>query len=961
MKKNIQPTRDELLERLAEAERKIAKLEAEKETTAHVSNAGAIAQDHSVAAGAGGIAIGGHVHGDVYMGNSPADELEAIRIYCKVLINSCRQLPLRGLDLEGSDPASGSKPLDLVQVYVDQDTKSSISPERLQKALQIGHVPEPTNRNDRVAGIAKSEGNKEEKLEPLPALAAVILARHTVILGNPGSGKSTFINHLGTCLALNVLEPDEGWLRRLPGWPGNDAANIPLTVVLRDFAAGLPVKSQKPDSRDLWDFIISCLARKNLGFAEAPLRKELEQGRAIILLDGMDEIADRLRQKLVRDAVNAFADRYPRCRCIVTCRTLAYQNPRWHLDGFRDFELAPFSSHQISRFIQSWYLELGQKGVVKPEESENLANRLQEAVKRSDIWRLVNNPLLLTVTALVHTHKGRLPDARAVLYEETVDILLWRWEQMKTSDREAPPLRQLLMDAGRTDVDLKRFLWRIAFEAHQSGAAAEGHALADIGELYLQKELAELHPDKDRKWAFEMIQAMKMRAGLLIERVADVYTFPHRTFQEYLAGAHLAAKTQFSKHAGQLAEDRMLWREVILLAVGRLVYLSGDTEKPLALTAELCPKSVKDNSDCWTKVWLAGEVLNEIGRNRVNDSELGRDLLQRVQGQLVNLVQKGKLTARERTAAGDSLGHLDDSRFDPNCWYLPSEPMFGFIEIPAGPFLMGSDKKVDHDAFADEYPQHSVDLPPYFIARYPVTIGQFGAFVRDSGYSWQYISKNRSLMNRPVVYVTLHDARQYCQWLTEKLRESPKTPKNIANLLNHGVDGGLPWQITLPSEAEWEKAARGGLSIPTMGEENSKSRLIQNPIPGRIYPWGNEADSDLANYDKTGIGETSPVGAFPLGASPYGCEDLSGNIWEWTRSLWGENILSPETQYPYKISQKSEDWDAADNILRVVRGGGFSSPYGYARCAHRLRHPPDLANHFLGFRVVLSPIFSSDP
>jgi len=90
-----------------------------------------------------------------------------------------------------------------------------------------------------------------------------------------------------------------------------------------------------------------------------------------------------------------------------------------------------------------------------------------------------------------------------------------------------------------------------------------------------------------------VIEAIRLRAGLLLERAPEVFTFPHRTFQEYLAGAHLAAQADFARQASRLSEQGALWREVILLAVGRLVYLAGDTDKPLALVGELCPRRRK--------------------------------------------------------------------------------------------------------------------------------------------------------------------------------------------------------------------------------------------------------------------------------------------------------------------------------------------------------------------------------
>lgn len=255
-------------------------------------------------------------------------------------------------------------------------------------------------------------------------------------------------------------------------------------------------------------------------------------------------------------------------------------------------------------------------GVVKPDESENLARALRGAIRRPDFCQLAPNLLLLTVIALVHTHKGRLPDARALLYEEKIDILLWRWEQVKLAGATGVPrLRQLLQDAGRTDVDLKRTLWRLAFEAHDAGAVEVGDKLADIGELALQSALAGLHPTRSRDWATHLIEAMKHRAGLLLERVPQVFTFPHRTFQEYLAGAHLASQANLTPSGTDLVAQGAFWREVILLAVGRLVYLGGDTDKPLALVGELCTAREENSEPGWRKTWLAGEVLNEVGRS----------------------------------------------------------------------------------------------------------------------------------------------------------------------------------------------------------------------------------------------------------------------------------------------------------------------------------------------------------
>ena len=407
---------------------------------------------------------------------------------------------------------------------------------------------------------------------------------------------------------------------------------------------------------------------------------------------------------------------------------------------------------------------------------------------------------------------------------------------------------------------------------------------------------------------------MKLRAGLLLERTPGVYTFPHRTFQEYLAGAYLSAQGDFAEQAVRLATAGPLWREVILLAVGRLIHLGGDTAKPLALVAELCPATAVDTDIAWQQAWLAGDVLLEMGHSRRRGSRQAHDLHERVRWRLVELLWADRLRPVERAAAGATLTRLDDPRFRADAWYLPAEPLLGFRRIPAGPFLMGSDPGRDADAYDDEQPQHTVDFPyEYYMARYPVTVAQFEAFVQASGYKPRDEDCLRGLPNHPVVWVSWHDALAYCEWLTARLREWSETPEPLA----HGLRTA-GWCVTLPSEAEWEKAARGA--------------------DGRLYPWGDDPNPNCANYRETGIGKTSAVGCFPGGVSPYGVEEMSGNVLEWTRSLWRPERSEPTFSYPYKPEDGREQLQAPDDIYRVVRGGAFwRDPQDRALCLSRQR------------------------
>lgn len=292
----------------------------------------------------------------------------------------------------------------------------------------------------------------------------------------------------------------------------------------------------------------------------------------------------------------------------------------------------------------------------------------------------------------------------------------------------------------------------------------------------------------------------------------------------------------------------------------------------------------------------------------------------------VERMRSPDISAAQRVAAGNALIQLGDPRFRPEAWYLPHGMLLGFVEIPSGPFLMGSTREHDHEAYPDEAPQHEVDVLRYYIGRYPVTGRQFGAFIEQSGHKPENEGSLYGPPNHPVVWLGWLDAVKYCQWLTVRLRDWAGTPEPIASLLRQ--EG---WCVTLPSEPEWEKAARG--------------------TDARPYPWGNTPDNNCGNFGGTGIMTTSAVGCFPAGMSPYGIEDMSGNVWEWTRSVWGT--------YPYPTDRSSlearEYLEVREGVRRVRRGGAFFSSPRSVRCTVRLGSGPYPHGGGMGCRVVIRP------
>ncbi|MFN8595279.1 MAG: SUMF1/EgtB/PvdO family nonheme iron enzyme [Anaerolineae bacterium] len=877
-----------------------------------------------------------------------------LQAYYRSLAAECRRLPLGIIDKEFVR-TSGEQTIPLPDIYIDLD------------------VIEPMHEDDSerawAARLSRGEGRARSSL--IDMLAGTDNS-WTVLLGDPGSGKTTFVNYLAYLATTDHAALPKS-LKNL----------LPVRLILREAAARhIAPDVERGTAHMLWDALQDDIAIR-LGEAAAKrllpyLQERLLNEGGLILLDGLDEVPEaQQRRKTLLDAVQELAGTLPRdkSRFLVTARPYAYADQKWHLNDFTVLALAPFTEDQVDRFITRWYQAVRVTMGWNLDTAKDKGKRLFLVLKeRPYLADLASRPLLLTLMATLHSSWGQLPEDRADLYEETVKLLLGRWQRAR---EVKGPSGELVVEPGITQAlrvgeeRIRTALEALAFLVHdrQRRELVRDGEPADISEgevlVAFKPLLRNVDPDA-------LLHYLKDRAGLLIARRNGVYTFPHRSFQEYLAACYLANQPQFAEQLQALLdEDPSWWQEVFLLGVGKAK--QGGLSSAISLISVLLPENPEDiNGEISEKhlhmALLVGMALVELRlADKTERHPHYEAIIKRTRRWLLRIVENGLLTPRERAESGDALARLGDPRFDADFLYLPRlfynqpEPYLGFIEVPAGQFIMGSRRRGTTVLDATEpVSQKRLEIGyKYWIARYPVTVGQFKAFMSDGGYeqrqiwnedgwSWRTGEWDRQVdesalldwlkrrppemrnapilwdeqshnLNRPVIGISWFEAMAYCTWLDAQLRASVAGGRRAVVVPDEDI---LPkgYVLRLPTEAEWEKAARSAADVR--------------------YPWGNESwDEERANIGESRIGHPTPVGMYPRGASEWKLYDLSGNVWEWTLSL-------------YQPSDTRLDQTA--DRTRVVRGGSWITNHKYAFATSRLQSIPGGLDHDVGFRTVIS-------
>lgn len=318
-----------------------------------------------------------HIASAIFQAPPPPGQVapkELLWTYLNQIVQDTATVNLAGVDRRTASEQDETQ-LELAAVYTALDTVRSAERE-VEKGPRL-HTP---------ADFSAGEEQKRQS-----ALAFAATHAYAALLGDPGSGKTTFTNFLALCLAGELLGLSVANLERL-GEEWTAGALLPLRVVLRHFAAQLPVHGTQ-DEHLLWHFLTQRLGASLDGFAPLLRQHLLEEG-GLLILDGLDEVPEAQRQRdLVKAAIGHFRRQFPRVRILLTSRTYAYQRQQWRLPDFTEAVLAPFSAEQIAAFVDRWYAHMAQlRRGLTTAEAQGRATLLKGAINGAFIcvnWRLL--------------------------------------------------------------------------------------------------------------------------------------------------------------------------------------------------------------------------------------------------------------------------------------------------------------------------------------------------------------------------------------------------------------------------------------------------------------------------------------------------------------------------------------------------------------------------------------------
>lgn len=757
-------------------------------------------------------------------------------------------------------------------------------------------------------------------------------------IGDAGAGKSTVCRYM-SIRCFESLRNNNNFLKEEFGIA---KAPMPIYLRLENFSNLI---NQYENG---FECLLHCASEfwkdeeKKQLFTPGQLHYALLNTPVWLFLDGLDEIPDETKRLKIIETLSAVKDseKFKFLRITLTSRPAVVNDSLLYKLGFNSYYILDFNLEQIKQFSEN-YFRTNLTGHNESEINKSISTFLQALDDTPSAMRLATNPLLLTILAVLHYKETKLPDYRSVLFDKCVEQLMsqklpmpghfdsgkYVFHYPKLSDKP---------DIQWSNADVKDVLCDIAYKAFEKSE----------NEVLLDKELVKdcFRQRDDIESLFKQSNKLDSSAILFLDecdRFLGILAyhgghnvFIHRAIQEYLSALWLSMKDDITKKEKlkNMLGNSAHWKEVFrlffnILSVSRYEFgVNLIRDLNISLIDQNNPESILLIGQCmadYEEIKKRNELHNEV----TNQLEILRD--------------RNHAFPKVFVSCGDALGLMDEPKID------ISNPSVVCLEANE-PFQMGS------IVYPNEKPIHPVRLFPYWLGVYPVTNKEFAEFIRENGYKekryWYndkgkypfdgrvYLSempeilpalwnentfgKNRPLA--PVVGVSWFEAMAYCRWWTEKYGGKWAEMNGI---VHKNV-------MRLPTEAEWEFAARGH--------------------KGSKYPWGESPEPYPELTSFRGINQTTSVGSYPKGAAVHNggkIFDLSGNVWEWCYDWYGEKW--------YDECKKKETIDPVGPTMgemRVLRGGSWlnENPF-YLRSAIRFSYHPYNRNHLVGFRICLSP------